>query len=326
MNKALFILTLIMGTIMSISSNTWFGIWMGLEINLLSIIPLMSKPNSPISAESSIKYFITQALASSVLLASIISMKMMSNLTTNIMIESVMLTKMGAAPFHFWFPEVMEGLTWNINMIIMTWQKLAPMVILLYSPLIMKFTLIVIITSMLVSGLMGINQTSLRKIMAFSSINHIGWMLSTIQFMETLWLIYFLTYTVIIIPIVLIMSKLNLSHIKQFMNVMDKSPSKMFLSLNFLSLGGIPPFLGFFPKWLAIQGLIENKLIILAFLMVTLTLVPLYFYIRLSLTSLTLYQQKINQESPMLHSKMIFSMNSMSMIGLLICTVLFNLT
>nr|AML26717.1 NADH dehydrogenase subunit 2 [Histeridae sp. BMNH 1274738] len=317
MHKALFALTLITGTIMSISSNTWFGIWMGLEINLLSIIPLMSKPNSPISAESSIKYFITQALASSVLLATIISMKTMNNMASSILIESVMLTKMGAAPFHFWFPEVMEGLTWNINLIVMTWQKLAPMVILMYSPLIIKFTLMIIIASMLISGLMGINQTSLRKILAFSSINHIGWMLSTILFMETLWLIYFTVYSIIVIPIVQFMEKLNLSHIKQFMAAMDKSAIKMMFVLNFLSLGGIPPFMGFFPKWLAIQGLIENGLTLLALFMVVLTLVPLYFYTRLSLTSLVMYQQKISQEMPNTQSKSVYIMNSLSIVGLL---------
>nr|AML25691.1 NADH dehydrogenase subunit 2 [Histeridae sp. BMNH 1274743] len=321
----LFISTLIIGTIISISSNTWFGVWMGLEINLLSIIPLMSKPNSPISAESSIKYFITQALASSILMMSIINMNMMNDMTSNLLIESVMLTKMGAAPFHFWFPEVMEGLSWNTNIAIMTWQKLAPMVILMYLPLMTSFTIIIIIASMVISGLMGINQTSLRKILAFSSINHIGWMLSTILFMESLWLIYFVTYTVIVLPIVWIFNQMNLTHIKQFMSTINNSTTKMIVALNFLSLGGIPPFLGFLPKWLAIQGLIENNLIILAIFMVVLTLVPLYFYVRMSLTSLVIQQSKITQENYPVN-KMAFILNAASMMGLMMCTIVFNST
>nr|AML25678.1 NADH dehydrogenase subunit 2 [Histeridae sp. BMNH 1274739] len=321
----LFASTLVLGTIISISSNTWFGVWIGLEINLLSIIPLMSKPNSPISAESAIKYFVTQALASSILMVSIINMESMSALTNNLLIESVMFTKMGAAPFHFWFPEVMEGLSWNNNMIIMTWQKLAPMVILMYLPMITSFTLIIVITSMTISGLMGINQTSLRKIMAFSSINHIGWMLSTMMFMENLWLIYFIVYTVILLPIISIFNKMNLAHIKQFMSAISNSNTKMMVALNFLSLGGIPPFLGFLPKWLAIQGLIENNFTLLAIFMVILTLLPLYFYIRLSMTSLVMQQSKIYQEN-LLPNKWGFMMNSISIMGLLICTVLFNST
>nr|AML25783.1 NADH dehydrogenase subunit 2 [Histeridae sp. BMNH 1274329] len=299
----IFTSTMILGTLISISSNNWFGIWMGLEINLLSIIPLMSKPNSPISAESSIKYFITQALASSILLMSILSMGVIYDSTSNLLIESVMFTKMGAAPFHFWFPEVMEGLSWNINILVMTWQKMAPMVVLMYLPLAAGFTLIVIITSMLISGLMGINQTSIRKIMAFSSINHIGWMISTIMFLETLWMTYFMIYSLIVIPIATTFNKLNLSHIKQFMSTIDSSPNKMLFSLNFLSLGGIPPFLGFFPKWLTIQALVEINLVSLAILMVTLTLIPLYFYIRMSMTSLVLYQTKIFQENKNFSSK-----------------------
>nr|AXS65069.1 NADH dehydrogenase subunit 2 [Histeroidea sp. 2 KM-2017] len=322
-HKILFLFTLILGSLISISSSSWLGIWMGLEINLLSMIPLMNESNNPLTTEASIKYFIVQALASSVLLMTILTSQMMSEFTSSIMMESVLFTKMGAAPFHYWFPEVMDGLSWGSGLILMTWQKLAPMVILMYIPLINSFTLIIITASMMISGIFGINQTSLRKIMAFSSINHIGWMLSAILFNESLWLIYFLVYSLISSSILWTFNNSSMFQMKQFMGSSMNSPIKMLFSLNFLSLGGIPPFLGFFPKWLIIQTLTESGLYMTTLMMVILTLLPLYFYIRLSLSSLVLSTENINTFKST-KTQLASTLNITSILGLIFCTFIFN--
>nr|QNP10058.1 NADH dehydrogenase subunit 2 [Ochthebius peisonis] len=327
--KLLFTISLMIGTLISISSYSWMGMWMGLEINLLSIIPLFSNSKNMLSNEASLKYFITQALASTIMLFSIIMIS--SNLfeswnnNFNLIFNSSMLTKMGAAPFHFWFPEVMEGLNWNNCLMLLTWQKIAPMILLTYSNNMMFFFFIIIV-SMMISGIMGLNQTSLRKILAFSSINHIGWMISSMIFMETIWIIYFIVYSIISINIILIFKEFKIFYLKQLFNSMNKnSMIKMFFIMNFLSLGGLPPFLGFMPKWLTIQTLIENNLFLMTFMMVILTLITLYFYMRITFSTLMINMNEMNYFNYQKNNywfTMIF--NFLSLNGLLILTLIFN--
>nr|YP_009228827.1 NADH dehydrogenase subunit 2 [Calliphora chinghaiensis]ALS20016.1 NADH dehydrogenase subunit 2 [Calliphora chinghaiensis] len=291
-SKIMFFSILIMGTLISISANSWLGAWMGLEINLLAFIPLMSD-NKLMSTEASLKYFLTQALASSVFLFAVIlfllnSSKTNSNYFMEMMIFSSLLLKSGSAPFHFWFPNVMEGLSWSNSLILMTWQKIAPLMLISYiifKPLIMTS----IILSSLIGALGGLNQTSLRKLMAYSSINHLGWMLAAMYNSNMLWLTYFMFYSFLTFAMIFMFNMFKMSHINQLFSLFFHSKiMKFFLFFNLLSLGGLPPFLGFFPKWIVIQSLaINNQLFLLTF-MVLMTLITLYFYMRLSYSAFML--------------------------------------
>nr|QNE85570.1 NADH dehydrogenase subunit 2 [Botanophila fugax] len=284
-SKIMFFGILMMGTLISISANSWLGAWMGLEINLLAFIPLMSD-NKLMSTEASLKYFLTQALASSVFLFAVIlfllnSSKSNSNYFMEMMIFSSLLLKSGSAPFHFWFPNVTEGLSWLNTLILMTWQKIAPLMLISYiifKPLIITS----IILSSLIGALGGLNQTSLRKLMAYSSINHLGWMLAAMYNSNTLWMSYFMFYTFLTFSMIFMFNMFKISHINQLFSMFFHSKIlKFFLFFNLLSLGGLPPFLGFFPKWIVIQSLtINNQLFLLTF-MVLMTLIVLYFYMRL---------------------------------------------
>nr|ALO70605.1 NADH deshydrogenase subunit 2 [Staphylinidae sp. 2 EF-2015] len=327
----IFMLSLMFSTFISISSNSWMGMWIGLEINLLSIIPLMSDSNNMMSTEASLKYFITQALASNLILFSLISMTNLFfiskfNLTMISMIFNMgLLLKMGAAPLHFWFPEVLEGLNWKLCFLFLTWQKIAPMILLFYNlnfPLLMNFF---IISSILISGILGINQMSIRKIMAYSSINHIAWMISSMMLFESIWLMYFLIYCFITTNLIVMFYIFNIYYFKQLINCMNKSSwMKIMFSMNFFSLGGLPPFLGFLPKWLTINMLIENKMILIASMMVIFTLLTLFYYIRLTLSMILLSNSTFlfNFNTPKMY--LMFSMNFLTLISLIGCTMIFN--
>nr|YP_010463318.1 NADH dehydrogenase subunit 2 [Ischyja manlia]UUJ37846.1 NADH dehydrogenase subunit 2 [Ischyja manlia]WCO10521.1 NADH dehydrogenase subunit 2 [Ischyja manlia] len=283
--KMFFFFILIFSTLISISSNSWFGCWIGLEINLLSFIPLISNSNNLLSTEASLKYFLTQSIASINFLFSIM-MKLMllknfeMNFFLSIMINSSMLMKMGASPFHFWFPNIVEGLSWFNNFILMTWQKITPMIILSYY-FNKNFILLIIMINAIISALGGLNQTSLRKIMAFSSINNLSWMLSSILISENLWIFYLMLYSFMISIMCFIFYLFNMFYINQlFINNMN-SLIKINLLINFLSLGGLPPFIGFFPKWIIINFLIMNQMYLLTFILIMMSLILLFFYIRI---------------------------------------------
>nr|AYQ19014.1 NADH dehydrogenase subunit 2 [Ptilodactylidae sp. 2 ACP-2013] len=331
--KIIMMMIVISGSLIAISANTWLGMWIGLEINLLSIIPIFTSSSNKMSAESAIKYFIIQAMASSMFLFAVIMMSMYNSFPNKLInmnvlmmiLNSSLLTKMGAAPFHFWFPEIMEGLNWMNCLLLMTWQKLAPMAIMSYNIKPSLFMVIIIITSMLISGIMGINQTSIRKILAFSSINHIAWMISSMLFNVTIWILYFIIYSIISLNIIMFLNSFKIFLVKQlFMSMNKNSMIKILFIFNFMSLGGLPPFLGFMPKWLTIQVMITNNFFILAFIMVILTLITLYFYTRLTFSSLIMTINEPKWISSMKINPMIMTFNILTLSSLIFITLMFN--
>nr|ARH55026.1 NADH dehydrogenase subunit 2 [Haliplus sibiricus] len=303
MYKLLFMMTLMMGKLISISSYSWMGTWMGLEINLLSFIPLMMKKKNPFSSESSIKYFLIQAMTSSIFMFTIIMIMINNNLINNwinfnqcmmMLINSSLLLKMGSAPFHFWFPEIIDGMSWINSLILMTWQKIAPMMLLSYTMKSTNYIILIILLSTMIGSIGGLNQTSLRKLLTYSSINHIGWMISSFLINNLLWMIYFMIYSIISITLILIMNKMNLFYMKQiFMMLNYNIIIKFMILLNLLSLGGLPPFLGFLPKWMIIQYMSINYIYLILF-MIMMTLITLFFYLQISYSSLMIMHNHIN--------------------------------
>lgn len=240
--------------------------------------------------------------------------------------NSSLLTKIGAAPFHFWFPEVMEGLSWINSLILLTWQKIAPIIILIYNINFVLFFFIIILFSVLIRGILGFNQTRIRKILAYSSINHIGWIISSIFISETTWLYYFLIYRIISINIILIFNILNIFYLKQlFSSINNNFILKFFFIFNFLSLGGLPPFIGFLPKWLTVENLVQRGFFLLTFLIITLTLITLFYYVRLIFRTLIINIREINYFLKYKFNQFwTLTRNFISIVRFLICTILFN--
>nr|YP_010491904.1 NADH dehydrogenase subunit 2 [Oraesia emarginata]UWM92690.1 NADH dehydrogenase subunit 2 [Oraesia emarginata] len=318
--KMFFFFTLIFSTLISISSNSWLGCWIGLEINLLSFIPLISNSNNLLSTEASLKYFMTQSIASINFLFSILmKMIMLKNFEMNfflsIMINSSMLMKMGSVPFHFWFPNIVEGLSWFNNFILMTWQKITPMIILSYY-FNKNFLFMIILMNVIVGALGGLNQTSLRKLLAFSSINNLGWMLISIMISENLWIFYLFMYSFMISIMCFFFNMLNVFYLNQlFINNLNPM-IKINLLINFLSLGGLPPFIGFFPKWIIINFLITNNMYLMTLILIMSSLIMLFFYIRIIYSSFMFNYFKMKWFKIFIKNNKIFIINFFSFFSL----------
>nr|YP_009937359.1 NADH dehydrogenase subunit 2 [Trigonopterus tanimbarensis]QNT26830.1 NADH dehydrogenase subunit 2 [Trigonopterus tanimbarensis] len=302
--KILFFNLLVFSTLICISALSWMTAWLGLEMNLLSIIPLMKTYTNKNSAEAAIKYFIVQAMASAILMFSIMIFSSLNffNLKflymPSMIMNATLLGKMGAAPFHIWFPEVISGLAWNIVIIILTWQKIAPFILLSYCISSSTFLSITIILSSLIGGLQGLNQVCTRKILAYSSINHMGWMISTLLSSLNLWSLYFAIYSLMNFSITMMFHKYSIFYMSQVPKMLsyNKKLKYMFM-MNFLSLGGLPPFIGFLPKWITINALMNLKHNFMCFILVSFTLLTLYFYIRISFSSFSFYSLESFSES-----------------------------
>nr|QWZ46349.1 NADH dehydrogenase subunit 2 [Machla setosa] len=330
--KMVFFNSMILGTLVAVSSYSWMSMWMGLEINLLSIIPLFSSQKNMFSSESSMKYFITQAIASSVLLMSVIMLLLTNefiaptmNFYFTMTLNSALLTKLGAAPFHYWFPEVMEGLNWMNCFILLTWQKIAPMTLLMNTYMNPNFLITIIVTCLITSTLMAFNQISLRKILTFSSINHIGWMLSSMFMSYSMWTVYFLVYSFLNLNIILMFNLTNSFYLNQINNMMNSNKKiKLAFMTNFLSLGGLPPFVGFLPKWLLINWLITNKFLMVALMTIMMTLIMLYVYTRITFSSLMMSLNEPKMTNFPMQNKTILMLNSMALTSLILYPLAFN--
>nr|YP_007316857.1 NADH dehydrogenase subunit 2 [Biston panterinaria]AFQ99220.1 NADH dehydrogenase subunit 2 [Biston panterinaria]ANW36749.1 NADH dehydrogenase subunit 2 [Biston panterinaria]ANW36762.1 NADH dehydrogenase subunit 2 [Biston panterinaria]ANW36801.1 NADH dehydrogenase subunit 2 [Biston panterinaria] len=329
-NKMFFLFILIFSTMISISSNSWFGCWIGLEINLMSFIPLISKANNLMASEAALKYFLTQSIASiNFLFYIIMKLIFFKNFETNnimlMMINSSMLMKMGAAPFHFWFPNIIEGLSWFNSFILMTWQKITPMILLSYyfNKNLLTFS---IMLNIIIGAMGGLNQTSLRKMMAFSSINNLGWMISSIMISENLWIFYLFMYSFLISTMCLFFYLTNSYFINQLFILNMKPMIKINLLINFLSLGGLPPFIGFMPKWIIINFLTMNNFYLMTLIFIMMSLIMLFFYIRIIYSSFMMNYFKMKWFKINLKNNInnIMSLLSMfSIIGIILSTMFF---
>nr|YP_009571104.1 NADH dehydrogenase subunit 2 [Elseya novaeguineae]AUY54866.1 NADH dehydrogenase subunit 2 [Elseya novaeguineae] len=299
--KGLITTSLIMGPLITISSNHWILAWCGLEMSTLSIIPLIAQQHHPRAIEASIKYFLTQAAASTLLLFSSVmnawylgqwDMTLMKSNTSCVLLTVALAMKLGLAPFHLWLPEVLQGSTPMTALLMTTWQKLAPLTILtttyqnLNTPLLLSLGL----TSAFLGGWGGLNQTQLRKIMAFSSIAHLGWMTIVLTLSPKLTLLTFYLYCVMTITTFLMIEYLKTNKMATIMLSWTKMPSlNTLMMLTLLSLAGLPPLTGFSPKWLILQELTKQHMTTLATLMAMASLLSLFFYLRITYyTTITL--------------------------------------
>nr|QXT44037.1 NADH dehydrogenase subunit 2 [Acidnotermes sp. CAM048] len=324
--------------LVSVSSNSWLGAWMGLEINLMSFIPLMSNVKNMYNTEASLKYFIVQVLASATLLFMVVMKTLMedlfsfeSNPYTPMIICTPLLLKSGAAPLHWWFPGVMEGLSWENCALLMTIQKAAPLMLISYLIEMNIFTLSVIMLSTVVGAIGGLNQTSMRKILTYSSINHTGWMLIALTTSENLWMMYFVIYSTLALTVVSAIKLSGVSFINQtMMTNKETALMKFMMFTSLLSLGGLPPFLGFLPKWIIIQAMIMNNMSPLAVIVVVTSLITLYYYLKISYSSFMILNTEPKWNTKSLKpstSKNISAMvlSTISLTGMMACTVITNI-
>nr|WMC20961.1 NADH dehydrogenase subunit 2 [Mastigoteuthis agassizii] len=285
----LFIMIMVMSTIFSLSSSHWLTMWMGLELNLLGFLPLMNIKGKTLEAEASMKYFIIQSMSSSVLIISSVIMyninlswySMFNNNMISLMILLSLVLKLGGAPLHFWLPSITKQMPWSILFLMITWQKLAPLLMLSLINSNLFIILLISILSTLTGSIMALNQTNIQLIMTYSSISHLGWMLSTISINSSLTLIYFMNYIMISIPLMNMMSQSLGNHL--FMLTQKNKMNSMIVISLILSLGGLPPLLGFMSKLIILISLIHMKMMMLTLMLFLGTLISLYFYLNMSL-------------------------------------------
>nr|YP_009132609.1 NADH dehydrogenase subunit 2 [Abbottina obtusirostris]AKA63251.1 NADH dehydrogenase subunit 2 [Abbottina obtusirostris] len=300
-----------LGTTLTFASSHWLLAWMGLEINTLAIVPLMAQHHHPRAVEATTKYFLTQATAAAMILFASTTnawitgewdMNNMSSPIANTMVITALALKIGLAPMHFWMPEVLQGLDLLTGLILSTWQKLAPLALIIQTSQIIDPLLLTSLglMSTLAGGWGGLNQTQLRKILAYSSIAHMGWMIIVLQYAPQLTLLALGTYIFMTSAAFLTLKTSSATKINTLAMTWSNSPIlTTTAALVLLSLGGLPPLTGFMPKWLILQELTKQGLPATATIMALAALLSLYFYLRLCYSmTLTISPNTTNSTTP----------------------------
>jgi len=321
------LLSSILGMMVMISSNDLIVFYMGLELQSLSLYVLASfNTKNLLSSESGVKYFIIGALSSGILLYGLSIIYAFTNATDfyeisksinlslenneNFLILNVgfvlilcgLFFKIAVVPFHMWAPDVYEGSPTSITAYFTTVPKIGAIGFLIkflnipfanYSDAWFQIIYLVSIASMVLGSIAALNQTNIKRLLAYSSIHHMGFILIGILTANQIGIksvqlyisIYMVNVLGIFTCILCLKNKVDgyyLENIKSFSGLLKKNS---FLSFSFVilffSLAGLPPLSGFFGKLYILISAIESKLYLLAIIAVLTSIISAFYYIKI---------------------------------------------
>ena len=313
------ILCSVLGMMIMISSNDLIVFYMGLELQSLALYVLATFNRDQIkSSEAGFKYFVLSALSSGLLLYGcsliygftgstnfdVISNQLNSNqyaITFGIVFILVGLAfKISAVPFHMWAPDVYEGSPTSVTLFFTMVPKIAALSVFirfLYVPflnLIEQWQMILIflsIASMIFGAVAAIGQKNLKRLVAYSSIGHVGYALAgltpgTNEGIQSS-VIYITIYILMNLGLFscLLMMKRDSVYYENIEDLSGLSKNHPVLSLSLLiilfSLAGIPPLAGFFAKFYVFKSVLEQSMYFLAIVGLLSTVVAAFYYLRL---------------------------------------------
>ena len=313
------ILSSVLGMMVMISSNDLMVFYMGLELQSLALYVLATFNRDQLkSSEAGLKYFVLSALSSGLLLYGCsliygfsgstnfdtIANQLNSNeyvLTFGIVFILVGLAfKISAVPFHMWAPDVYEGSPTSVTLFFTMVPKIAALTVFirfLYVPflnLIDQWQMIIIflsIASMLFGAIAAIGQTNIKRLIAYSSIGHIGYTLAGLATGSNEGIqssiIYISIYIIMNLALFscLLMLKRNNQYYEEIGDLSGLSKNHPLLSLSLLiilfSLAGIPPLAGFFAKFYIFKAVLEQSMYFLAIVGLLSTVVAAFYYLRI---------------------------------------------
>jgi len=269
-----FYFLLFISIVFSLSINSNFLIWMSLELNMLRFLPIISSKLS-IELENSIKYFLVQSWASIIFLLRFFFLTYINRIYILIIIR--IFIKLGVAPFHVWFISILKTSSLYILILLSSVQKIIPLIIM-RNIKIRFFTLLIFLlinTAFIFIILPG--TVRLNKILALSSINNIAWIIISIIISIKLFVLFILVYIYLLRGFMILYKTYSINMFIQInsMRFLDK----FMIIILFISLGGLPPLLGFLTKFLIIKFILYNINIIFLLVIIFSSLYLLYFYL-----------------------------------------------
>lgn len=260
---------------MSLRVTSRLLIWIRLELNILRFLPIISSKEN-VEIENSIKYFLIQRWASITFLIRFFFFIVNNNFF--ILINLRLFIKLGISPFHSWFISILKTSSLNTLFILSTFQKIIPLIIIFNIKVNNILLLIVIVLTLRFILSLLPSTINVNKVLALSSINNIVWLIISTLFSLKIIFLFIAVYIYILSGVIIIYNFYSLSIFNQINSIIFLD--KFLILIIFMSLGGIPPLLGFLRKMLILKILISNFIrIVLVFIIVISSLLLLYFYL-----------------------------------------------
>ncbi len=271
-----------------ISASNWIILWLIIELNLLRILPIIFLNNLTKEIEALIKYLISQTIRSRLLLISftLLTIKETLPFSSSIFLIAT-LFKLGIFPFHLWLPSIFNSTNWWSIFLLSSIQKIPPLIIILeIINIINPWLILIIIINAIIRAIIAINQTNLQPILCYSSIHHTSWLIRGLILSKDTSIIYFSIYTTLLLLITIHFFKLKIIKSSQLnINNSPTTPHTFTITIQFLSLRGIPPLIGFLPKILILYPLTNLKPIFALSLTLS-SSIALFFYFSIFTSSL----------------------------------------
>ena len=316
----LLILLSTLGMLVLVSARDLISLYLGIELVSLSLYVLAGMERKrQYSTEAALKYFLLGALSSGLLLLGSTLVYTFTGETTfsglsavlwyshdslgikagAVLMITALLFKLAAAPFHMWAPDVYEGSPTIVTAYFAIVPKIAiltALITLLFAPLLGLWdeglqTLILVSAgaSLFVGALGGLNQTKLKRLLAYSAIGHMGFILLAVG-TSTLWslqavytyIIYYIIMSIASFTIVLSIFKGSLNYIAQLSGLSRTQPVlAATLAMTLFSMAGIPPLAGFLSKYLVLLAAIENGFFMISIIAVLTSVISAFYYLRI---------------------------------------------
>nr|YP_009158837.1 NADH dehydrogenase subunit 2 [Porites rus]CRN13696.1 NADH dehydrogenase subunit 2 (mitochondrion) [Porites rus] len=300
-----------LGSLCLVSSSNWLSVYLAIELSTLSLFILVAqKGGSGQSAEAGLKYFVLGALSSGLFLFGCALLCGFTggvhipyiNLALNpgfdfseirvpigsLLIVVSLLFKLSAAPFHMWAPDVYDGAPTTATALLAIVPKVGYFSILVSIGSAVNMLLVGTLFSLVVGALGALNQTKVKRLLAYSGVGHMGFVLwgievgsfESIQASLT-YMILYVIMSICVFAIILALGTVR-SLIVEFSGLSRRLPVlALTLALTFLSIAGIPPLVGFLGKWLVLLSGVVNQYYLVFILAVVCSVVAGVYYVRI---------------------------------------------
>nr|YP_010890005.1 NADH dehydrogenase subunit 2 [Stephalia dilata]WJJ69992.1 NADH dehydrogenase subunit 2 [Stephalia dilata] len=296
------------GSIVIITCNHFLILYLGLEIQTFSLFILISKNRLWLkSSEAGLKYFILGALSSGLFLLGLTiifingySLNIQDYIFSfwfkdNLLVISFLFIllslffKISLFPLHFWIPDIYEGSSWKVLGLVSTLPKISIIYILIQFKEITDIFIICALMSIIIGTLGALNQTKLKRLLAYSGISHIGFIILILNIGNqkgfTVNNIYLFIYILSLLSIIILISNLDLSQNNYIIELSSNQFINKIISISWvillLSIAGIPPLSGFISKWLVLWTILEENYIISSLICILFSAIGAAYYIRL---------------------------------------------
>nr|CAD1874622.1 nad2 [Tethya wilhelma] len=296
------VLIIALSSLLLVSSINWLSIYLAMELQTLTLFILVAiRRDSVYSTEAGLKYFVLGAVSSGLFLFGCTLLYGLTGETSIQGVNSILISDMGkilitisllfklsAAPFHMWAPDVYEGAPTIITALLATVPKVAVFSILVQIGPVINVILVCAVLSVVYGSIGALNQTKIKRLLAYSGIGHMGFILFGVGVgsFESLQasLIYMVIYIIMAVCVFSIVLSLKLTKtlIVEISGLSRKDPVlALTLALVFLSTAGIPPLAGFLSKWLILLAGVSSGYYLVSMVVVLSSVIAGVYYVRL---------------------------------------------